>query len=289
MKTSSDRSARRDPYPALRCLPSNLAILVLTTAVVAPTALTAGEEHEAEIRVVEVEHVVECDGSDCDAENRSGRQRTLFVDDEERVHGLLSELRAGGDELDDRVVRLLHASLPDLSGGGYLGIGLSDLTPELRAHFGLPTDAGVMVSRVIDDSPAFRAGIAVGDVLYSVDGEPVESARQLRRTIRSHDEHTIVDLEVWREGSPLLLTATLETPAETPLSSHGRRVRVHCDGDENCEVNVSHAPLGDHSELCGDEAHCQIRVECTDEGSCDCSVQGESIDCGEIQGVPGAG
>src|SRR5262245_50302044 len=57
---------------------------------------------------------------------------------------------------------------------GYLGVGLTDLTPELRTHFGAPEDAGVMVSKVEPGSPADKAGIKVGDVLASIDGKEVK-------------------------------------------------------------------------------------------------------------------
>src|SRR5688500_12390489 len=44
---------------------------------------------------------------------------------------------------------------------GYLGVGLTEMTPELRAHFGVPEEAGVMVSSVEDGSPADKAGLKV--------------------------------------------------------------------------------------------------------------------------------
>ena len=53
---------------------------------------------------------------------------------------------------------------PDHS-GKVLGVGLTDLTPELREHFGVGGDAGVMISRVVEDSPAAKAGLRVGDII----------------------------------------------------------------------------------------------------------------------------
>ena len=41
---------------------------------------------------------------------------------------------------------------------GYLGVGLTELTPELRTHFGVPEESGVMVSKVEPGSPAEKAG-----------------------------------------------------------------------------------------------------------------------------------
>src|SRR5258708_4887988 len=59
---------------------------------------------------------------------------------------------------------------------GYLGVELTELTPELRAHFGAPQDTGVMVARVVAGSPADKAGLKVGDIITSLDGKAVESS-----------------------------------------------------------------------------------------------------------------
>src|SRR5262245_15606747 len=47
--------------------------------------------------------------------------------------------------------------------GGFLGVQLIGITPELRQHYGVPKDAGVLVGAVEADSPAAKAGIQVGD------------------------------------------------------------------------------------------------------------------------------
>ena len=51
------------------------------------------------------------------------------------------------------------------SGHGYLGVQLMDITEELREFYGAPRDAGTLVSRVAEDSPAAAAGFEVGDVI----------------------------------------------------------------------------------------------------------------------------
>lgn len=94
--------------------------------------------------------------------------------------------------------------------GGYLGVGLLDLTQELREHFGAPAEAGVMVSSVEPDGPAAKAGVAVGDILTAVDGDTLRSAWDLGRRIRRGEEGETVGLELVRAGKPLSLTATLD-------------------------------------------------------------------------------
>lgn len=92
---------------------------------------------------------------------------------------------------------------------GYLGVGLVDLTPELRTHFGVPDDAGVMVSSVEDGSPADKAGIRVGDILTSIDGKDIESSWDIRSQVRELKEGEQVPLQVWRDGKAQNVSATI--------------------------------------------------------------------------------
>jgi hypothetical protein len=87
--------------------------------------------------------------------------------------------------------------------GGYLGVELTSLTAELRGHFGAPGDAGVMVARVEDDSPAAAAGLRVGDIITSVDGETVASPQLVGMAVRSHEPGETVQLMVVRDGRAL--------------------------------------------------------------------------------------
>ncbi len=86
-------------------------------------------------------------------------------------------------------------------GSGFLGVQLTPLTPELRVHFGVPEDTGVMVARVEESGPAKAAGILVGDILSAIDGERIDSGRQLSRAVRRKEKGDIVTIELYRDGS----------------------------------------------------------------------------------------
>jgi hypothetical protein len=92
---------------------------------------------------------------------------------------------------------------------GYLGIGLTELTPELRTHFGVPEEAGVMVSKVEPGSPAEKAGIKVGDILTRVDGNAIKSSWDITARIRKLDDGQQVPLEVWRNGKAQNVSAAI--------------------------------------------------------------------------------
>ncbi len=66
---------------------------------------------------------------------------------------------------------------------GWLGVSIQDLSPELASQFGLPEPKGVLVSEVMDDSPAKRAGLERGDVVVEYDGKPADNPTQLRNAV----------------------------------------------------------------------------------------------------------
>jgi hypothetical protein len=94
-------------------------------------------------------------------------------------------------------------------GRGYLGVQLLNLTPELRSHFGVTEDAGVMVAKVEPGSPAEQAGLRVGDILTEVDSNPIESSWSLSRYVRGKKEGDSVSLELWRDGGARAVFATI--------------------------------------------------------------------------------
>jgi membrane-associated protease RseP (regulator of RpoE activity) len=107
----------------------------------------------------------------------------------------------------------------------FLGISLLDLTAELRAHFGAPKGSGVLVSEVSPDTPAARCGIAVGDVITRVDGDPVESFWDVSRALRGKKKGDKVEIEIVRDRAVKKLTATVdERKSEWPGMLIGDRL-----------------------------------------------------------------
>jgi len=103
-----------------------------------------------------------------------------------------------------------------LSGKGFLGVHVLDLTGDLRTHFGVPAESGVMVSKVEADSPAARAGLQAGDIITAIDGKKLNSPMSITRAVRGKKDGERISLEVSRNRAPLRLTATLEE-RESPM------------------------------------------------------------------------
>ncbi len=164
-----------------------------------------------------------------------------------------------------------------LWGGGFLGVELTPLSPELRLHFGVPEDAGVMVGRVLSDTPAARAGLEVGDIITAVGGGIVDSPMTLARSIREAEDGATVDLEVWRDGKVQTLSATVE---RREPRHPARALFLRCDDEEeDCTARLDR----DLDLDCGAE-DCEVTVECH-AGECVCEVNGEARDCEEIDGL----
>jgi len=99
---------------------------------------------------------------------------------------------------------------------GWLGVIIQNLTPALSEHFGVKK--GVLVSDVVDESPAQRAGIKRGDVIVSYRGEKVNSSIQLRDMVTSTPPGEEVNLLIVREGE--------ERPIRAKMGKRPRYSRI---------------------------------------------------------------
>jgi len=83
---------------------------------------------------------------------------------------------------------------------GEIGARAQTVTPVLAAGLGLSRDWGAVLADVMPGGPADRAGLAVGDLVLSVDGKPIENGRQLNVTLYRKAVGDVVRLEVLRDA-----------------------------------------------------------------------------------------
>ena len=98
---------------------------------------------------------------------------------------------------------------------GQLGIGIQDISPELRDAFELENgQRGVLVTGVSEDSPAEDADVQAGDVIIAVDGEETTSVGQLRSQIGIKSIGEKVRLTVIRDGKEKQIKVRVGEPQE---------------------------------------------------------------------------
>lgn len=93
---------------------------------------------------------------------------------------------------------------------GWLGVNIQQLDEDLAASFDFPNRHGVLVSGVVEDTPADRAGLQVGDIITAIDGRRVATTATLARTIAQSNADADVEIEFTRDGTTRSVTATLE-------------------------------------------------------------------------------
>lgn len=92
---------------------------------------------------------------------------------------------------------------------GWLGVYTQAVTTDLRDGMNLPGDGGVLVSGVVDDGPASRAGVRRGDVIVRFNSRTVNAPDDLVGLVRDAGEGRDVALEVIRNGDKRTLSVTL--------------------------------------------------------------------------------
>ena len=66
---------------------------------------------------------------------------------------------------------------------GWFGVSVQSITPDLAKQFKLDENQGILVSNVIENSPAEQAGLMRGDVIIEFNGEKVDEPFALRNTV----------------------------------------------------------------------------------------------------------
>ena len=106
----------------------------------------------------------------------------------------------------------------------YLGVTSESLYPQLAEHLGIDSNSGALISDVVNDSPADKAGLkgstgettfqlqhikTGGDVVIAVDGKPVLQNNDLSKLIAVHKPGDTVTLDIIRDGHPASVDVTL--------------------------------------------------------------------------------
>jgi serine protease Do len=110
---------------------------------------------------------------------------------------------------------------------GWLGVSIQPLTPELAKSFGAKDPKGVLISDVVSDSPAAKAGLQPGDILLEFDGKKMEAPGDLQRAVGFSAPGAGSKVKVWRDkGEKILEVKVGEASDEREASQRpGQRTR----------------------------------------------------------------
>src|SRR5215475_4574401 len=164
-----------------------------------------------------------------DAAINPGNSGGPLVNMQGEVIGINTAIVAGGSgigfAIPSNMARKIYTEL--LAKGkvarGWLGVAIQPLTPELAQSFGTKDTKGVLVSDVVPDSPAAKAGMQAGDILTEFDGKKMENPGDLQRAVGLTNPGTSAKMKVWRDqGEKTLELKIGEAPDEREARAGGR-------------------------------------------------------------------
>ena len=141
---------------------------------------------------------------------------------------------------------------------GMLGVIMQNLTPELASAFGLDMHQGVVISQVVENSAASKAGLKAGDVVAEINGIAVKSASAMRNMVGLMRVGEKMDIIVLRNGDEKKLTAYIENEVEQSIAGEklnpklaGATIESHDEGGTSYLVvaNVEHGSAAWNARL----------------------------------------
>ena len=166
-------------------------------------------------------------GALVDAEGRLVGICTLFSSDTESFAGIGYAIPGNyAMEIADKVIAgeaVTHA---------YIGLSMQTVTAANALRNGLSVDQGAYVVEVTEGSPAAEAGIEVGDVITSIDGESITSADGAILAVRSHDIGDTVEVVVMRGDQERTFEVTLGSDEALQQEQSDEEETVNLNGQE---------------------------------------------------------
>jgi serine protease Do len=92
---------------------------------------------------------------------------------------------------------------------GWLGVVIQEVNKDLAESFGLDKPAGALVAQVLEEGPAAKGGLQVGDVILSLDGKPIIMSADLPHLVGALKPGARAELDVVRDGARKKLQLTI--------------------------------------------------------------------------------
>ncbi len=120
---------------------------------------------------------------------------------------------------------------------GYIGVSISDVTPDTAKFFKVNKAVGAVISDVTSDSPGGKAGLKTGDVITQFNGKPVSDAGELQMETSLTPPGNTIHLEVMRDGK------SVDVPVTLGSFNNGHEQEVAQNGDHKGRWGLGLADL----------------------------------------------
>jgi C-terminal processing protease CtpA/Prc len=94
-------------------------------------------------------------------------------------------------------------------GASWLGVESQEVTSDKVKELKLPAERGVLLGRIVPDSPAAKAGLKDNDVITEINGQRVEGEAQFRRMVHEIPAGRSAQFTIWRDGRAQTINVTL--------------------------------------------------------------------------------
>jgi serine protease Do len=103
---------------------------------------------------------------------------------------------------------------------GWLGVAMQPLTPALASAIGHSDAMGVIVDKVMADSPAANAKLQQGDVITAFNGEAIKGPRELALDVANTADGSTAKLTIWRDGNQSIVDVSIgQQPVQEAAAS----------------------------------------------------------------------
>ena len=191
-------------------------IVALGLALIALPSPSANSQEQADAKVAQMgQRLAEVQARL--AERLAGEQERLAQHAQYRA--LQASVRAALQEAQDQQRQRIEVMpepgdedtmvLAGDEGASWLGVESQEITSEKAKELKLPAERGVLLERVVPDSPAAKGGLKDNDVITEINGQRVEGAAQFRRMIHEIPAGRSAQFTVWRDGHAQAISVTL--------------------------------------------------------------------------------
>ncbi|CAM3626737.1 Do family serine endopeptidase [Litorimonas haliclonae] len=142
---------------------------------------------------------------------------------------------------------------------GYLGVRPQEVSPTLARSYGLDNTYGALVTSIVKDSPAEKAGLKKGDLITAVAGERLENSRLLSRRIAEAEIGEALEISYIRKRRTRTVSVTIERLEEQVTKEEEER---RAEEENNAERSVN----GIYVEALSDETRAKYRIDDRIEG-----------------------